>query len=138
MHCSVNSISICCSSSEHYKLLAAIAELLRFCIKDCYKYGAFDVLVLIYFKIQSLEAEILRLNHLRDRASEKGHKKEYPLSKQYALIVLNMPKSDLMPQLKKLRHHLIFINFSFCVFINWRTLTLSMMTSLTILRSENV
>lgn len=26
-----------------------------------------------------LEAEILRLNHLRDRASEKGHKKEYPL-----------------------------------------------------------
>ncbi|OIT33268.1 zinc finger ccch domain-containing protein 19 [Nicotiana attenuata] len=34
----------------------------------------------------SLEAEILRLNHLRDRASEKGHKKEYPLSKQYALI----------------------------------------------------
>ncbi|MCD7449412.1 hypothetical protein HAX54_052117 [Datura stramonium] len=31
----------------------------------------------------SLEAEILRLNHLRDRASEKGHKKEYPLSRQY-------------------------------------------------------
>ncbi|RDY03406.1 Zinc finger CCCH domain-containing protein 44, partial [Mucuna pruriens] len=26
-----------------------------------------------------LEAEILRLNHLRDRASEKGHRKEYPL-----------------------------------------------------------
>ena len=26
-----------------------------------------------------LEAEILRFNHLRDRASEKGHKKEYPL-----------------------------------------------------------
>ncbi|KAE9606659.1 putative chromatin regulator PHD family [Lupinus albus] len=27
-----------------------------------------------------LEAEILRLTHLRDRASEKGHNKEYPLS----------------------------------------------------------
>ncbi|KAK7252948.1 hypothetical protein RIF29_37266 [Crotalaria pallida] len=27
-----------------------------------------------------LEAETLRLNHLRDRASEKGHRKEYPLS----------------------------------------------------------
>nr|KYP66892.1 Zinc finger CCCH domain-containing protein 44 [Cajanus cajan] len=26
-----------------------------------------------------LEAEILRLNHLRDRASENGHRKEYPL-----------------------------------------------------------
>ncbi|KAF2290824.1 hypothetical protein GH714_015656 [Hevea brasiliensis] len=26
-----------------------------------------------------LEAEISRLNHLRDRASEKGHRKEYPL-----------------------------------------------------------
>ncbi|KAH0969428.1 hypothetical protein GBA52_028696 [Prunus armeniaca] len=25
-----------------------------------------------------LEAEVLRLNHLRDRASEKGHRKEYP------------------------------------------------------------
>ena len=29
--------------------------------------------------LQWLEAEILRLTHLRDRASEKGRKKEYPL-----------------------------------------------------------
>ncbi|KAF3440764.1 hypothetical protein FNV43_RR19050 [Rhamnella rubrinervis] len=27
-----------------------------------------------------LEAEVLKLNHLRDRASEKGHKKEYPFT----------------------------------------------------------
>jgi hypothetical protein len=27
---------------------------------------------------EALEAEILKLNHLRDRASEKGHRKEYP------------------------------------------------------------
>ena len=28
---------------------------------------------------QLLETEIRRLNHLRDRASEMGHRKEYPL-----------------------------------------------------------
>ncbi|KAI4327694.1 hypothetical protein L6164_020123 [Bauhinia variegata] len=34
-----------------------------------------------------LDAEILRLNHLRDRASEKGHGKEYPL-----LYLLSSPE----------------------------------------------
>ncbi|PWA56507.1 zinc finger, CCCH-type [Artemisia annua] len=33
-----------------------------------------------------LEAETLRLNNLRDRASEKGHKKRYPLMIDYLLI----------------------------------------------------
>ncbi|KAL3527177.1 hypothetical protein ACH5RR_011833 [Cinchona calisaya] len=35
-----------------------------------------------------LEAEILRLNHLRDRANEKGHKKEYPFSDNCVLIII--------------------------------------------------
>jgi hypothetical protein len=44
--------------------------------------------------MQLLEAEKLRLNNLRDRASEKGHRKEYPFTIyffcQYAkLWVLN-------------------------------------------------
>jgi len=30
------------------------------------------------FVIQWLETEIVRLSHLRDRASEKGRRKEYP------------------------------------------------------------
>lgn len=72
--------------------------------------------VFIYFKIQSLEAEIFRLNNLRDRASEKGHKKEYPLLRQYTLIVLYVPDSDFMPQLKMLSHLLIFMNcIIFCI-----------------------
>ncbi|KAK6253752.1 hypothetical protein QUC31_015472 [Theobroma cacao] len=33
-----------------------------------------------------LESEIMRLSHLRDRASEKGHRKEYPLLVQFAVI----------------------------------------------------
>lgn len=33
------------------------------------------------FLVQWLEAEIVRLSHLRDRASEIGHRKEYPLFK---------------------------------------------------------
>ncbi|CAJ1930342.1 unnamed protein product [Sphenostylis stenocarpa] len=40
-----------------------------------------------------LEAEILRLNHLRDRASEKGHRKEYPLPFTTLLFgLLNSPE----------------------------------------------
>lgn len=36
-----------------------------------------------------MEAEILRLNHLRDRASEKGHRKEYPLPFTTSLSVVH-------------------------------------------------
>ncbi|PQQ14999.1 zinc finger CCCH domain-containing protein 44 [Prunus yedoensis var. nudiflora] len=40
-----------------------------------------------------LEAEVLRLNHLRDRASEKGHRKEYPfLECVEKLQLLNSPE----------------------------------------------
>ncbi|KAJ7953086.1 Zinc finger ccch domain-containing protein 19 [Quillaja saponaria] len=39
--------------------------------------------------IDVLEAEILRLSHLRDRASEKGHRKEYP----FRLLKSSLPPS---------------------------------------------
>lgn len=39
-------------------------------------YGAFSYLP--FYQMQWLESEILRLNHLRDLANEKGRKKEYP------------------------------------------------------------
>jgi hypothetical protein len=34
---------------------------------------------MILLLMQSLESEITRLSHLRDRASDMGHRKEYPL-----------------------------------------------------------
>ena len=34
---------------------------------------------MILVLMQSLESEITRLSHLRDRASDMGHRKEYPL-----------------------------------------------------------
>lgn len=46
------------------------------------------LLLTFHFHIQSLESEILRLNHLRDRASENGRKKEYPLVVQSMLIII--------------------------------------------------
>ncbi|KAI3461960.1 hypothetical protein Pfo_018623 [Paulownia fortunei] len=39
-----------------------------------------------------LEAEILRLNHLRDQASEKGRKKEYPLEYVHKIQLLKSPE----------------------------------------------
>lgn len=33
----------------------------------------------IVFNVQMIEAEVMRLSHLRDRASDLGRKKEYPL-----------------------------------------------------------
>ncbi|KAK9286023.1 hypothetical protein L1049_025226 [Liquidambar formosana] len=39
-----------------------------------------------------LETEMLRLSHLRDRASEKGHRKEYPLECVEKLQLLNTPE----------------------------------------------
>ena len=32
----------------------------------------------VTFMMQLLDAEILRFSHLRDRASDMGHRKEYP------------------------------------------------------------
>lgn len=34
---------------------------------------------MFFVLLQWLETEIVRLSHLRDRASEKGRRKEYPL-----------------------------------------------------------
>lgn len=51
-----------------------------------------------------LEAEILRLNHLRDRASENGRKKEYPLLTymylDFLMKICNMITPSDMSQIK--------------------------------------
>lgn len=110
-----------------YSVLSISNAVLSQNIRNCYGYfhgtvtflhfrilvWCFDVLVFFNLKIQSMEAEIMRLNNLRDRASEKGHKKEYPFLRQYILIVTYLPTSALMPQFGKLRHHLIFMNCHF-------------------------
>lgn len=50
--------------------------------------------MVVWFWIQRLDEEILRLNHLRDRASEKGRRKEYPLLYEilvpFRVLVLTM------------------------------------------------
>ena len=43
------------------------------------KWSLFLWRLMIVVLLQSLESEITRLSHLRDRASDMGHRKEYPL-----------------------------------------------------------
>jgi hypothetical protein len=42
-------------------------------------YNHFSSCIMLSILVQWLETEIVRLSHLRDRASEKGRRKEYPL-----------------------------------------------------------
>lgn len=44
------------------------------CIYTFYEY------LLLFVLMQWLESEVVRLSHLRDRASEKGRRKEYPFA----------------------------------------------------------
>ncbi|GJU95963.1 zinc finger CCCH domain-containing protein 44-like protein [Tanacetum coccineum] len=50
-----------------------------------------------------LEAETLRLNNLRDRASEKGHKKRYPLMIDYLLLFGSLTNITLREYVEKLQ-----------------------------------
>ena len=58
-------------------------EKLRIAYDFPLRYGCYTVSL-----YQWLESEKLRLGHLRDRASEKGRRKEYPLILHFLIVTV--------------------------------------------------